>query len=99
MFDVAETLLVIPVITGLIQIIKMIPVFEDQKARVWLPFLSCAFGVVAGIILAFVVDHELSVGLVILHGIMLGLSASGLYSSVVAGYSGYQGARKYLGGD
>ncbi|SHI00240.1 hypothetical protein [Clostridium grantii] len=67
----------IPVITALVQIFKMLGVSKKLC-----PFMSLVFGLILGILLED--SGEIKKG--ILNGIVLGTSASGLYSSTKVAY-------------
>ena len=61
----------IPLIIGIVELLKM----YGMKKRL-LPFMSLVFGVVGGII--YIYPHDIKAGILV--GLMMGLSASGLYS-------------------
>jgi hypothetical protein len=67
----AISIALIPVVLGLVSIVKM---YVDSK---WAPLAALALGVAT----AFFVPAA-SVGLTVLQGILVGLAASGLYSGV-----------------
>jgi len=63
----------IPVIVALVQLFKPLPISEKLY-----PFMSLAFGIA----IAFLIPGPWDVKGSIVKGILFGLSASGLYSSV-----------------
>jgi len=67
------SLALIPVVLGLVSLAK---IYLDSK---WAPLLSLALGIGA----AFLVPSS-TIALTVLQGILIGLSASGLYSGVKA---------------
>jgi hypothetical protein len=68
----------VPVVVALTQIVKTWVI--DNR---WVPLVSIAFGILG----AFIVP-ETSIALTVLQGVLIGLSASGLFSGgkTVAGY-------------
>ena len=69
--------ILVPVVLGVVQVIKIV----GLPIR-FAPLLSLVLGVVGAFLIGGV-----SVGLIILQGIMAGLSASGLWSSVKSTFS------------
>jgi len=65
-------LLLIPLIVGIVQIIK----YFGFRKKWFLPLASLLFGILAGVI--YLYPNNVSDGVLI--GIILGLSASGMYS-------------------
>lgn len=70
MFEVYNVAL-IPLIIGLVEIMRGLGL-----AKKWLPIASLLFGVAAGVF--YIYPSDLKAGIIV--GLMLGLSASGLYS-------------------
>ncbi|MHA6250904.1 hypothetical protein [Oceanobacillus sp. CAU 1775] len=70
MFEIYGVAL-IPLIIGLVQLIK-----TTGLNKKYLPFISLVFGLVGGIF--FLYPGDIRAGIIV--GLMLGLSASGLYS-------------------
>ncbi|HEX6594552.1 MAG TPA: hypothetical protein VF095_08175 [Bacillota bacterium] len=70
MFEVYDVAL-IPLIVGLVELLKGIGL-----SKRWSPFVSIMFGLVAGTL--YVYPKDLKGGIIV--GLMLGMSASGLYS-------------------
>ena len=70
-----ETSLIIAVIIGLVQAVKQFGLKSKHA-----PLLAVLFGVVA----AFGVAQEATLGLTVFNGIVLGLSSAGLYSGTRA---------------
>jgi len=64
--------LLIPLIVGIVQVIK----YFGFKKKWFLPLASLLFGILAGVI--YLYPNNVSAGVLI--GIILGLSASGMYS-------------------
>lgn len=64
--------LLIPMIIGIVQILK----YFGFKKKWFLPLASLLFGILAGVI--YLYPNDVNAGVLI--GIMLGLSASGMYS-------------------
>lgn len=62
----------IPLIIGLVQVLK----YFGFRKKWFLPMASLIFGVLAGVI--YVYPHDIKAGVLV--GLMMGLSASGLYS-------------------
>jgi len=71
MFEVYDVVL-IPLILGIVELFKRAGVSKKV-----LPFIALVIGVAVGVI--YVADFDLKQGILV--GAMLGLSASGLYSS------------------
>jgi len=65
----------------LIQVIKLIPLFEQEKYKRWLPFLSALAGIVAGIMFSIFYNGTDFSMRAIFQGIIVGTSACGLYST------------------
>jgi len=70
-----KVLALVPIIAAVLQAVKILPV--AQKFLSWLPLISLAAGV--GLVGAYTPD--LPIGEIILTGLVLGASASGLYSA------------------
>ncbi|MBD8006221.1 hypothetical protein [Bacillus norwichensis] len=70
MFEIYD-IAIIPVIVGLVEVFKRAGV----PCKI-LPFISLALGIIIGIV--YVTEFDLKQGILV--GVMLGLSASGLYS-------------------
>lgn len=64
--------LLIPLIVGIVQVIK----YFGFKKKWFLPLASLLFGILAGVI--YLYPNDVNAGVLI--GILLGLSASGMYS-------------------
>lgn len=71
MFEVYGVLF-IPLIVGLVEVLKI-----ARLPNRWLPVASLIFGLAGGIF--YIEPNNIKIGIII--GLMLGLSASGLYSS------------------
>lgn len=71
MFEIHGVLL-IPLIVGLVEALKI-----AKLPNRWLPLASLIFGLAGGIF--YIEPNNIKMGIII--GLMLGLSASGLYSS------------------
>jgi hypothetical protein len=71
MFEVYDVVL-IPLILGIVELFKRAGVSKNV-----LPFIALVIGIAVGVI--YVADFDLKQGILV--GAMLGLSASGLYSS------------------
>ena len=67
-YDIA----LIPLIIGLVQVLK----YFGFKKKWFLPMASLLFGILAGVI--YVYPNDVTSGILI--GVMMGLSASGMYS-------------------
>ena len=68
---------VVPVIVSLVQVVKLTQLVKDQYA----PVVSLAIGVLIAFLL---IDNDvMSIGNIILTGILYGTSASGLYSGLL----------------
>lgn len=88
---------VVPIVTLLVQLAKQLPVLAKHSD--WMPLLSLAIGlaVVASKVLAWPladVSTGQVIGYIVIHGIVAGLSASGLYS--VAGKGAFDQMAKLL---
>ncbi|MCL2427402.1 MAG: hypothetical protein FWD05_13835 [Oscillospiraceae bacterium] len=81
MIETYESLLIVPIIIGLIQMIKSSPIFDTDEARRWLPLASIFIGIVLGIgfnLLLYYGDNGTRD--VIVQGILFGLTANGAFS-------------------
>ena len=81
MFDEPILILVIPAITGLTQVIKLMPIFDNDKRKRWLPVISATIGILLGVTYFVFADYRYeNIMDDIINGLIVGLSASGFYS-------------------
>jgi hypothetical protein len=72
----ANAIVIVPIIIAIVQAVKMMPWVKDYYS----PLISIAVGMIVG----FLADrtNNADLGSTILHGVVYGLLASGLYSGV-----------------
>ena len=91
MFEAPETLVIIPIIAAIVQWIKKLPIFDNPKAKKWLPAISTLLGMAAVVLYSVIFQTGLDFATdevvytiieVITAGLFYGLGASGCYSFV-----------------
>jgi len=79
MINSIENVIIVPAIAGIVQAIKIIPFFRTINGKSLLPLTSVLLGVLASVIYYSEVEYG-TMFTSILEGIVIGTSASGVYS-------------------
>ena len=75
--NLIQPAIIVALIIALTQAVKQIPVIEDNKR--WCPTIAVFFGILAGIFAGVFFSGETELPKMIFHGLVYGLSASGLF--------------------
>ena len=82
MFESNDVMVLIPTIAFIIQVFKQIPIFEQEKYKKWLPFLSMLLGIILGtLFVAPAGEYDQTIMEALIQGVIIGTSASGTYSA------------------